>query len=62
MPINSRSGLTVITTASPHNFELLKSLGADYTFDYVRLLSIPAYIPLITLKSTTQNVVIRFEL
>ncbi|KAI2473615.1 putative alcohol dehydrogenase [Annulohypoxylon bovei var. microspora] len=28
------SGLTVITTASPHNFELLKSLGADAVFDY----------------------------
>ncbi|KAF4625591.1 hypothetical protein G7Y89_g12576 [Cudoniella acicularis] len=28
------SGLTVITTASPHNFELLKKLGADHVFDY----------------------------
>ncbi|KAI0430068.1 GroES-like protein [Xylaria sp. FL1042] len=28
------SGLTVITTASPHNFELLRSLGADHVFDY----------------------------
>ncbi|XDG06939.1 hypothetical protein ABKA04_006554 [Annulohypoxylon sp. FPYF3050] len=28
------SGLTVITTSSPHNFELLKSLGADAVFDY----------------------------
>ncbi|KAF8865528.1 putative zinc-binding oxidoreductase ToxD [Acephala macrosclerotiorum] len=28
------SGLTVITTASPHNFELLKNLGADHVFDY----------------------------
>lgn len=28
------SGLTVITTASPHNFEYLKSLGADAVFDY----------------------------
>lgn len=28
------SGLTVITTASPHNFDLLKSLGADAVFDY----------------------------
>ncbi|KAI0099387.1 putative zinc-binding oxidoreductase ToxD [Daldinia grandis] len=28
------SGLQVITTSSPHNFELLKSLGADATFDY----------------------------
>ncbi|KAI1823641.1 GroES-like protein [Xylaria intraflava] len=28
------SGLTVIATASPHNFGLLKSIGADYVFDY----------------------------
>lgn len=28
------SGLTVITTCSPHNFELMKSLGADAVFDY----------------------------
>ncbi|KAI0486356.1 GroES-like protein [Xylaria cf. heliscus] len=28
------SGLTVIATASPHNFELLKSAGADHVFDY----------------------------
>ncbi|KAI0889732.1 alcohol dehydrogenase [Annulohypoxylon maeteangense] len=28
------SGLTVIATSSPHNFELLKSLGADTVFDY----------------------------
>jgi hypothetical protein len=28
--------LTVITTASPHNFPLLKSLGADHVLDYVR--------------------------
>jgi len=28
------SGLTVITTASPKNHELLKSLGAEYCFDY----------------------------
>ena len=28
------SGLTVLATSSPHNFELLKSLGADETFDY----------------------------
>ncbi|KAI0483727.1 putative alcohol dehydrogenase [Xylaria cf. heliscus] len=29
-----RSGLTVITTCSPHNFDLVKSLGADAAFDY----------------------------
>ncbi|KAL7893315.1 GroES-like protein [Trichoderma sp. TUCIM 5745] len=29
-----RSGLTVLTTASPHNFDYLKSLGADACFDY----------------------------
>lgn len=28
------SGLTVIATASPHNFEYLKSLGASAVFDY----------------------------
>lgn len=28
------SGLHVIATASPHNFEYLKSLGADAVFDY----------------------------
>ncbi|KAF3003890.1 hypothetical protein E8E14_008702 [Neopestalotiopsis sp. 37M] len=28
------SGLQVITTCSPHNFELLKSFGADAVFDY----------------------------
>lgn len=28
------SGLTVIATASPHNFDFLKSLGADAVFDY----------------------------
>jgi NADPH:quinone reductase-like Zn-dependent oxidoreductase len=28
------SGLTVITTCSPHNFDYVKSLGADAAFDY----------------------------
>ncbi|TRX98052.1 hypothetical protein FHL15_001262 [Xylaria flabelliformis] len=28
------SGLKVVTTASPHNFEYLKCLGADAVFDY----------------------------
>ncbi|KAI1431587.1 GroES-like protein [Xylaria sp. CBS 124048] len=28
------SGLTVIATSSPKNFELLKSVGADHVFDY----------------------------
>jgi NADPH:quinone reductase-like Zn-dependent oxidoreductase len=28
------SGLEVITTSSPHNFDLLKKLGADQVFDY----------------------------
>ncbi|KAK8083539.1 hypothetical protein PG996_002320 [Apiospora saccharicola] len=28
------SGLAVLTTSSPHNFELLRSLGARWTFDY----------------------------
>jgi NADPH:quinone reductase-like Zn-dependent oxidoreductase len=30
----SRSGCTVVTTASPENFELVKSRGADAVFDY----------------------------
>ena len=29
-----RSGLTVITTTSPKNFDLVKSRGADVIFDY----------------------------
>lgn len=28
------SGLTVLATASPHNFDYLRSLGADAVFDY----------------------------
>lgn len=28
------SGYKVVTTASPHNFDLVKSLGADHVFDY----------------------------
>ncbi|KAI0395103.1 GroES-like protein [Xylariaceae sp. FL0594] len=28
------SGLTVIATSSPHNFDLLRSVGADHVFDY----------------------------
>ncbi|KAI2635418.1 GroES-like protein [Xylaria nigripes] len=28
------SGLTVITTASPHNFALVRAAGADHVFDY----------------------------
>lgn len=32
-----RSGYNVVTTCSPHNFDYVKSLGADTVFDYVRL-------------------------
>lgn len=28
------AGLTVITTASPHSFDLVKEYGADYVYDY----------------------------
>lgn len=28
------SGLTVLTTCSPHNFDLVRSRGADHVFDY----------------------------
>ncbi|RDW95056.1 hypothetical protein BP5796_00819 [Coleophoma crateriformis] len=31
-----KAGLTVITTCSSHNFDLVKSLGADYVFDHKR--------------------------
>ncbi|KAL5050984.1 hypothetical protein BDW71DRAFT_194090 [Aspergillus fruticulosus] len=37
------SGYTVLTTCSPHNFDLVKSLGADAVFDY-RDPSVPAKI------------------
>jgi NADPH:quinone reductase-like Zn-dependent oxidoreductase len=29
-----QAGYTVVSTSSPHNFGLLKSLGADYIFDH----------------------------
>lgn len=29
-----QAGYTVISTSSPHNFDLLKSVGADYIFDH----------------------------
>ncbi|KAH7128257.1 chaperonin 10-like protein [Dendryphion nanum] len=29
-----QAGYTVISTSSPHNFDLLKSLGADYVYDH----------------------------
>lgn len=29
-----QAGYTVITTCSPHNFDLVRSLGADYVFDH----------------------------
>jgi NADPH:quinone reductase-like Zn-dependent oxidoreductase len=29
-----QAGYTVVSTSSPHNFELLKSLGADHIFDH----------------------------
>lgn len=32
--IAANHGLTVITTCSPDNFELVKSLGAEHVFDY----------------------------
>lgn len=30
------SGLKVVTTCSPHNFDFVRKLGADTVFDYVR--------------------------
>jgi NADPH:quinone reductase-like Zn-dependent oxidoreductase len=35
-----RLGGTVVTTCSPHNFELLKSLGADLAVDYKSLTAV----------------------
>jgi NADPH:quinone reductase-like Zn-dependent oxidoreductase len=32
--IHFRSGLTVLTTCSPRNFDLVRSRGADHIFDY----------------------------
>jgi NADPH:quinone reductase-like Zn-dependent oxidoreductase len=32
--IHFRSGLTVLTTCSPHNFDLVRARGADHVFDY----------------------------
>jgi NADPH:quinone reductase-like Zn-dependent oxidoreductase len=32
-----RAGYTVITTASPKHFELVRDRGADLVFDYVRI-------------------------
>jgi NADPH:quinone reductase-like Zn-dependent oxidoreductase len=29
-----QAGYTVVSTSSPHNFDLLKSLGADHVFDH----------------------------
>jgi len=29
-----QAGYTVISTSSPHNFDLLKAAGADYVFDH----------------------------
>jgi NADPH:quinone reductase-like Zn-dependent oxidoreductase len=29
-----QAGYTVVSTSSPHNFDLLKSLGTDYIFDH----------------------------
>jgi NADPH:quinone reductase-like Zn-dependent oxidoreductase len=34
-----RSGYTVVTTCSPRNFDLVKSLGADAVYDYVCIFS-----------------------
>jgi NADPH:quinone reductase-like Zn-dependent oxidoreductase len=52
-----RSGLEVITAASPHNFSLLKSLGADHVLDYVRPPSTLSSSPKLTLYSATPNAV-----
>ncbi|KAL3423151.1 TOXD [Phlyctema vagabunda] len=32
--IAKKAGCTVVTTASPHSFDLVKSYGADHVFDY----------------------------
>ncbi|KAL5376810.1 hypothetical protein DPSP01_010221 [Paraphaeosphaeria sporulosa] len=35
-----QAGYTVISTSSPHNFDLLESLGADYIFDHSDLATV----------------------
>jgi len=35
-----QAGYTVISTSSPHNFDLLKSLGADHIFDHSDLATV----------------------
>lgn len=34
MQMAKKAGYTVVTTASPHSFELVKRYGADHVFDY----------------------------
>ena len=41
------SGYQVITTASPKNFELMKSLGASHVFDYHSATTVPEIIELL---------------
>lgn len=50
-----QSGLTVLATASPHNFEYLKSLGAEAVFDY----HTPAEELAAQIRSHTRNTLVR---
>ena len=49
LTVNVRSGLTVLVTCSPHNFDLVRLRGADHVFDYHDSLSISA------IKKITDN-------
>lgn len=34
LPFSCRSGYNVVSTGSPHDFDLVKAYGADVVFDY----------------------------
>jgi NADPH:quinone reductase-like Zn-dependent oxidoreductase len=52
------SGYEVITTASPKNFELVRSLGASHVFDYHSATAVPEIIKLLEGKTTAGAIAI----
>lgn len=61
-----QAGYTVISTSSPHNFDLLKACGADYIFDHSDpdtvskihdLFPVDYWLDTISLKSTVSTIV-----